>query len=387
MRVILVFCVVLAASAAFAQVPTVTPTPGIVRLELKPLAQTISVGEFANYTATGIYDDESTRNLTQKVEYDSSDPTVAEAPNTDGNKGRVNALKPGVVTISATEPVSGISTTDTGGVSGTLTVQGAVVSITVKPLQKSATVGDVITYTATGLLSDGNTKNMTQKVVYSSSDTSVAVCPNADGNRSQVQAVGVGTTVISVVDPVTEIASDAEGSAMLTVVSNPPSTPTPGPNDTPIATPTPTPPAFTKAERACQTVLAAQGAKFAEFLLRTLQKCLDRTLQEFAAPKNAIRVATACRKSLDPNDPDSVLARVRAKATAQMITKCVGLTPSDLANPCQAVTGTMAGLADCLLARHAANVEAMVSAEYGHACTLLRAVGLGAEYPLVCLGQ
>ena len=68
-------------------------------------------------------------------------------------------------------------------------------SITLKPLDKNAAVGDLITYTATGHLSDGNTKNLTQKVVYASSDTSVAICPNADGNKSQVQAVGVGVAI------------------------------------------------------------------------------------------------------------------------------------------------------------------------------------------------
>ena len=67
------------ASLAGAQVPTVTPTPGtIVRLELKPVTKTISVGEFANYTATGFDAQGVSRNMTQKVEYASSDPTVAD---------------------------------------------------------------------------------------------------------------------------------------------------------------------------------------------------------------------------------------------------------------------------------------------------------------------
>jgi hypothetical protein len=211
-------CVLVSVSSASAQSPSPTPTAGvIVRLELKPTDKTISVGEFANYTATGFDTQGRSKNMTQKVEYTSSDPTVAEAPNTEGNRGKVNGLKPGVVTISATDPVTHVSTTDTGGVSGQLTVQGALVSIVLKPLDKNAGVGDTITYTATGNLSDGNTKNLTQKVVYSSSDTSVAICPNTDGNKSQVQAVGIGVAVISAKDPVTEIETTAEGSGTLTV--------------------------------------------------------------------------------------------------------------------------------------------------------------------------
>jgi hypothetical protein len=208
-----------------------------VRLELKPLQKTISVGEFANYTATGFDADGLPKNMTQKVDYTSSDPTVAEAPNADGNKSRVNGLKPGVTTISATDPVTGATTS--AETSGTLTVQGALVSIGLKPLDKNAAVGEFINYTATGTLSDGNTKNLTQKVVYASSDTSVAICPNAEGNKSQVQAVGVGVAIISATDPVTNISTEAAGSGTLTVrVPTEPTSTSRTPTPTPRVTPT-----------------------------------------------------------------------------------------------------------------------------------------------------
>lgn len=211
------------AADALTPVPTVSPTPGnLVSISLSPdetKDKTISVGEFANFTATGHYDNPAgfTKNLTQKVNYTSSDPTVAEAPNEDGNRGKVNGLKPGVVTITATDPVSRISSNDPGGVNGKLTVQGALVSIALKPLEKNAAVGDTVNFTATGTLSDGNTKNLTQKVVYASSNTSVAVAPNAAPNKGAVQAVGIGTAVISATDPVTSISTDASGRATLTV--------------------------------------------------------------------------------------------------------------------------------------------------------------------------
>ncbi len=244
MRSFVVLLVVLWSSVAAAFTPTpapsVTPTPGnLVSISLEPNPtknKTISVGEFANFTATGHYDNAVTKNLTQKVDYVSSNPAVAEAPNTEGNKGRVNGIAPGEVTVTATDATSGISSADAGGVNGKLIVQGALVGLTLKPLEKNAAVGDLITYTATGLLSDSNTKNMTQKVVYSSSDTSVAVCPNADGNKSQVQAVGIGTAIITAVDPITEIATEAAGSGTLTV-REPGAEPT-GLTPTPESTPT-----------------------------------------------------------------------------------------------------------------------------------------------------
>ncbi len=232
------------ASVAAAQVPTVTPTLGnLVSLSLAPDAaknKIITVGEFANFTTTAHYDNGVTKNVTQKVEYTSTDPTVAEAPNEPGNRGKVAGVKPGVVDIIATDTESGISSDDPGGVNGHLTVQGSLVAITLKPLDKNAVVGDLITYTATGQLSDGNTKNLTQKVTYASSDPSVAVCPNAEGNKSQCQAVAVGTTLITATDPVTQIKTTAEGSGTLTVrVAGSPGatatgrTPTPTPRGTP----------------------------------------------------------------------------------------------------------------------------------------------------------
>ncbi len=228
---------------AAAQVPTVTPTPAgaLVSLSLAPdqaKNKIISVGEFANFTATAHYENGVTRNMTQRVDYTSSDPAIAEAPNAEGNKGKVNGVSPGVVTIVATDPESSVSSNDVGGVNGHLTVQGALVSIVLKPLEKNATVGAFVNYTATGNLSDGNTKNLTQKVTYASSDTNVAVCPNADGNKGRCQAVGTGTAVISATDPVTEIATTTEGSGTLTVrVPTGPTatgrTPTPTPRSTP----------------------------------------------------------------------------------------------------------------------------------------------------------
>ena len=228
------------ASLASAQTPIPTPGGALEKISLMPdeaKNKIISVGEFANFTATGLYANGVSKNLTQQVEYTSSDPTVAEAPNTLGNRGKVNGLKPGIVTIIATEPNSGVSSDDVGGVNGHLTVQGALVSITLKPIDKNAAVGDLIPYTATGQLSDGNTKNLTQKVVYASSDTNVAICPNAEPNKGQVQAVGVGVATITATDPITEIETTVEGSGTLTVrvpgATATGRTPTPTPRGTP----------------------------------------------------------------------------------------------------------------------------------------------------------
>ena len=66
------------------------------------------------YTAIGHFGGGVTQNLTQEVVYSSSDPGVASAPNTPGDRSRIDAVAPGTATISAAHPTAGITTTDTG---------------------------------------------------------------------------------------------------------------------------------------------------------------------------------------------------------------------------------------------------------------------------------
>jgi len=224
MRIVLAVLVLLVAHTASAQTPNATPTASgapLQKLTLGPTTKTLSVGNFENYVTTGTLADGTTKNYTQKVMYFSSDSSVAVATNSSmqgQSKSRVEAIAIGTATISATDPQTNITSTASGG-DGTLTVQGALVSLAVGPASKKAAVGDKIEYTTIGTLSDGNTRNMTQKVNYASSDTSVATCPNADGNKSQVLAVGDGTATISATDPMTNITSTGTGgtSATLTV--------------------------------------------------------------------------------------------------------------------------------------------------------------------------
>src|SRR5512147_3004863 len=74
------------------------------RITLGPREAKRTVGQFQHFTATGHYTSGTTRNLTQKVEYVSSDPAVARAPNAKGERSKVEAVSAGTVTISATDP-------------------------------------------------------------------------------------------------------------------------------------------------------------------------------------------------------------------------------------------------------------------------------------------
>ncbi len=194
----------------------------LLSISLAPTSATRSVGEFQNFTATGHYEGGGTANLTQQVVYASSDPSVASAPNTVGNKSRVDMLAPGTVTISATytDPSTQleVSTTDSGA-DATITVLGALERITLSPVTATRAANEVITYTAIGHFGGGTTKNLTQRVTYHSSNEAVATAPNIDGNKSRIETLTPGTTTISATDTATGVTTtDTGDDATLTVI-------------------------------------------------------------------------------------------------------------------------------------------------------------------------
>ena len=65
------------------------------------------------YSATGYFDDGSTQDMTQLVTWSVADPAVAQASNTAGTRGRVYALSPGLTTVRATDPDTGLTAAGT----------------------------------------------------------------------------------------------------------------------------------------------------------------------------------------------------------------------------------------------------------------------------------
>ncbi|MDQ5986116.1 MAG: hypothetical protein CSYNP_01834 [Syntrophus sp. SKADARSKE-3] len=112
---------------------TSTP-PALVSLSLLPMNASRVTGALQQFTATGVYSDNSTQNLTASVSWTSSMPAVASISNATGSNGLATALAVGTTTITAA--FGGISTatalTVTGGGSVNneipITVNGALCS-------------------------------------------------------------------------------------------------------------------------------------------------------------------------------------------------------------------------------------------------------------------
>jgi hypothetical protein len=89
-------------------------------VELTPTSATDAVGDERFFTAKGHFAGGTEKNVTQDVEYSSSNPAVAIAPNEAGKKSRVVAVGPGTTIITAKDLATGIVSND-----ATYTVEAA----------------------------------------------------------------------------------------------------------------------------------------------------------------------------------------------------------------------------------------------------------------------
>ncbi len=87
---------------------SVTVLGPLESIELTPTNPTNDVGEERFFTAKGHFVGGTEKNITQDVDYASSDTAVAQPTNEAGKKSRVLAVGVGVTTIHATDPVTGI---------------------------------------------------------------------------------------------------------------------------------------------------------------------------------------------------------------------------------------------------------------------------------------
>ena len=106
----------------------------LTSIAVTPAAPSIAEGATQQFTATGTLSDNSTVDLTATATWASSDAAVAAFETPDIN-GLATAIAAGTATISATDPDSGISSTDSGG-DATITVTPAA------PTNLVATAGD-----------------------------------------------------------------------------------------------------------------------------------------------------------------------------------------------------------------------------------------------------
>jgi hypothetical protein len=187
----------------------ITVLGALERLTLSPTQATRASQQVITYTAIGHFGGGTTKNLTQRVTYESSDPTVAVATNETGSKSKVTTVAPGVVTISATDPVTGVSTTATGD-DVSLTVIGGLERITLSPLTASRAPGAFQRYTATDISAVASRRTSAGSDL-STSDPAVANASNDEGDRSRIDAIAPGSVSVTATHPTAGVSTTDTG--------------------------------------------------------------------------------------------------------------------------------------------------------------------------------
>jgi hypothetical protein len=223
--------------------------PTLTGLTVSPAIATIAKGQTQQFTATGLFSDGTTQNLTNSVTWSSAQGLLASLSNRLGSQGLATGLLPGVDTVTATAP-SGLLGGLLGPLTGTavLTVlPAALTGITVSPAVVSIVQGQTQQFTATGLFSDGTTQNLTNSVTWSSAQGLLASLSNSLGSQGLATGLLPGVDTVTATDPLTLLT----GVGALTVIP----AGTPSPPGSPLLTLIP-------GSGRALTGVSAQGANF-----------------------------------------------------------------------------------------------------------------------------
>ncbi len=179
--------------------------PTLKSIKVTPATATIGINATQQFTATGTFSDNSTKDVTGQSTWTSSAPATATVGAATGLATGVAAGGP--VTITATDG------TITGTAQLTVSSGPTLKSIAVTPSTANIGVNGMQPFTATGTFSDNSTKDVTTQSAWTSSNTEVATVGAGTGIA---KGVGVG-------GPVTITATDAgiSGTAQLTVSNVP----------------------------------------------------------------------------------------------------------------------------------------------------------------------
>lgn len=172
---------------------TVTVTDAaLVSITLSPLAGTAAAGVNVQFSATGVYSNGTSQNLTSMVTWTSSDLTITSF-NQDrmANSGLATALAAGVSTVTASMANISANTTFT-------VTAASLTSLVITPANPSVIAGLTQQMMVTGTFNNGSSVDLTAQAVWSSADVTLLTF-NANGasDSGLATAVAAGTVAVT----------------------------------------------------------------------------------------------------------------------------------------------------------------------------------------------
>jgi len=159
--------------------------PTLTTLTVTPVTPSVVAGSTLQLTATGTYDDGSSKNVSGTASWSTSDATIA----TVNTAGLLTGIAQGTATITASS----------GAISGTTTATIQVAglqSITLTPSHPSIKSGVTQQFIATAHLADGSTPDISSSATWTSSDTNTATI-DATGLATALTVASTSTTTIT----------------------------------------------------------------------------------------------------------------------------------------------------------------------------------------------
>lgn len=164
--------------------------PVLTFISVTPSNPVAAVETTQQFTATGIYSDNSTQNLTTSVSWSTQSPVIAIVSNFPNSKGLAVGKSPGTTSVKAT----------LGSISGSTNfrvVDVSLVKINVVPIVASLPAGMDFAYKAQGVYSDNSTQDLTTQVTWKSTNVAIATISNSPGSQGVATGQQAGTATIS----------------------------------------------------------------------------------------------------------------------------------------------------------------------------------------------
>jgi hypothetical protein len=176
----------------------------MVSITVTPANASIQAPATQQFTASGVFSDSSTADITKSVSWTSSDASKA----TVQNSGLATGVAAGSVTITAA------SAGKTGAATLTITAPPTLTSVSISPLNPTIAANGTQQFFANATYSDNSVQDVTQSATWTSSNVSVATVQSA-GQQNPGLAMGAGAGTATII-----VAFNGQsGSTSLTVTS------------------------------------------------------------------------------------------------------------------------------------------------------------------------
>jgi uncharacterized protein YjdB len=162
-------------------------------IAITPDPLTLAQGQVRSSSVIGTcFNGKQTSDLRSVVQWSVADTSIATVGNTDANRGKVTGVGPGTTTLTASEPIAGVTTMQTNN----LVVRGAPTGFVMSPTSAKVALADQLQFKARATFSDGSSSNASEQCDWSSDDATIASVANVSPGKGVVTGLKLGTTTV-----------------------------------------------------------------------------------------------------------------------------------------------------------------------------------------------